>query len=149
MGQQKYKNILSTEDLFNLSYPSLAILITTRSHWISFFIQPGDWVQICSNHKRWTTSLLHHSLYVSPTLPFSAFHEPSPRPHSQKPVRFWETLISRMYKWIWSTHSIVEEVHCIYTLSLSSIPSFHFFYIHVALIMNRLRVRHKEELVLL
>lgn len=97
MGQQKYKNISSTEDLFNLRYSSLAILLTTRSHWISFFIQPGDWVQICSNHKRWTTSLLHHSLYVSPALPFSVFHEPSHRPHSQKPVRFWETLISRMY----------------------------------------------------
>ena len=108
---------------------------------------PGDWVQICRNHKRWTTSLLHHSLYVSPALPFSVFHEPSPHPHSQKPVRFWEALISRMYKLIWSTHSIVEEVHYIYTLSLSYSPSFHFFYI--ALIINRLRVRHYEELVLL
>ena len=112
-----------------------------------FLYTARDWVQSCSNHKRWTTSLLHHSLHVSPTLPFSVFHEPSPHPHSQKLVRFWEILISRMYKWIWSTHSILEEVHCIHTLSLSSIPSFHFFYI--ALVINRLRVRHNEELVLL
>ena len=55
--------------LFNLSYPSLAILITTRSHWISFFIQLGTGFKVAP-----TTRDGPHLCYTIRCMSLPPFH---------------------------------------------------------------------------
>ena len=59
----------STENLFNLSYPSLAILITIRSYWISFFIQLGTGFKVAP-----TTRDGPHLCYTIHCMSLPPFH---------------------------------------------------------------------------